>query len=568
MKQKPANIIYGVDDTPPLGATLLLAMQHAALSIVFIVYPLMLVTESGGTLEDAERIATASILAISAGTFLQCFGKKGVGSGYLAVHISNPIYLPVSIQASRMGGLGLVFGMTIFAGLFSVAFSRFLKHLRSLFPSEVCGVAVVMLGATMAGPAAARFLGIHGNHEVDPRSVAVAFIALSPMVAVSVWSRSQIRTYAVLIGLSAGYAAAFCLGLINQDSLRCVMDRGLVALPLLSVPDWYFQASLVIPFLVTALVSSLDSIAGIITCQKINQSEFARPDMENAGKGVLADGIGTTLCGLLGTSGSGVSSANIALSMATGATARRIGVVAAMLIVATAFVPPVAILLSRMPPPVMGAVMVYAAAFLVTSGMELITSRMLDTRRVFVVGGSMVVGLAAMQMAELARTLPDWLYSIAGSPFAIASLCAVALNGLFRIGVSQKAHLNIEPVLTSIPTVIRFIESRCSAWGARRLVMQRAQAAITELLESVVMMKLSEGSIDVNARFDEYHLDVEVSYAGQPFPDIREFSSPAQLLEDEDAVLHMSRLLIGHHADQVRFSVRQGKQLLSLHFDH
>ena len=35
-----------------------------------------------------------------------------------------------------MGGLGLAFGMTVAAGLFSMAFSQFLKYFRSLFPVE------------------------------------------------------------------------------------------------------------------------------------------------------------------------------------------------------------------------------------------------------------------------------------------------------------------------------------------------------------------------------------------------------------------------------------------------
>ena len=183
MEQKPANIIYGVNDIPPFRTTLLLSVQHAILALVFIVYPLMLVSESGGTQLDAEGVVTASILAMAVGTFLQCLGRKGMGSGYLAVNLTTPIYLPVSIQAAKIGGLGLTFGMTVIAGIFSIVFSRFLKYFRHLFPAEVCGVAVVMLGISMVGPAVRRFLGLHGNIYVDPYAFAVAFITLSLMVA-------------------------------------------------------------------------------------------------------------------------------------------------------------------------------------------------------------------------------------------------------------------------------------------------------------------------------------------------------------------------------------------------
>ena len=224
MEQKPASIIYGVDDTPPFGTTLILAIQHAILALVFIDYPLMLVSESGGTQIDAEGVVTASILAMAFGTFLQCLGRKGMGSGYLAVHLTSPIYLPVSIQAARMGGLGLAFGMTFFAGIFSIVFSRFLKHLRHLFPAEVCGVAVVMLGISMVGPAVTRFLGLHGANSVDPHASAVAFITLALMVALSIWPRGHVRLYSVLIGLTGGYGAALWLGVINPATLQGVME--------------------------------------------------------------------------------------------------------------------------------------------------------------------------------------------------------------------------------------------------------------------------------------------------------------------------------------------------------
>jgi len=568
MEQKPANIIYGVDDIPPFRTTLLLAVQHAVLALVFIVYPLMLVSEAGGTQVDAEGVVTASILVMAFATFLQCLGRKGMGSGYLAVQFTSPIYLPVSIQAAKMGGMGLAFGMTVFAGIFSVIFSRFLKYLRHLFPAEVCGVAVVMLGISMAGPAVTRFLGLHGNNSVDPHALAVAFITLSLMVALSIWPRGHIRLYSVLIGLTAGYGASLWLGVIDPAGLHAVTEKGFLALPTVPLPDWQFQWTLLTPFLMTALVSSLDTVACLITCEKINQAEWTRPDMARVSSGVLADGIGAAASGALGTIGAGVSSAHIALSSATGATARRIGILTAIVLLATAFIPPIAILLSRMPAPVIGAVLIYAAAFLITSGMELIVARMLDTRRIFMVGGSIIVGLAAIQLTELIRQLPVWLYSIVGSPFAVASLCAIALNLLFRIGTSQSASLRVEPQLASLSEAVRFFESRGAAWGARRQVIQRVEAAVSELLETVIQMGLADGDIDIRARFDEYHLDVVVLYSGVPFPDAQECLSPEQLFADENAVLSLSGSLIRQYADRVVFDAPKERQRISLHFEH
>ncbi len=565
--QKPANIIYGVDELPPFHTTLLLAVQHAALALVFVIYPLMLVSEAGGTQKDAEGAVTAAILAIAIGTFLQCRGR-GTGSGYLAVHTNNPIYLPVSIQAAKMGGLGLSYGMTVVAGLFIAVFSRFLKHLRQLFPAEVCGVAVMMLGISMVGPAVTRVLGLNGGTTVAPHAVEVAFITLALIVALSVWPKGHIRLYSVLIGLAGGYGVALWLGVLPPASLQGVMDRGFLALPSIPMPHWQFQWAMVIPFLMTALVSSLDAAAGIITCQKINQSQWIRPDMNNVSRGVLADGIGTAVAGALGTLGTGVSSSHIALSSTTGATARRIGSFTAIVLLATAFVPPIAKLLSRMPAPVIGAVLVYAAAFLITSGMELIVSRMLDTRRIFMVGGSIIMGLAAIQFTEIIKQLPPWLNSILGSPLAVSCLCAILLNLLFRLGTARSARLSIEPAVTNISGVISFLESRGAAWGARRQVIQLAQSAVNELLETVILSKLAKGTIEVQARFDEYHLYVTALYPGLPFPAAGASPSPEELLADENAIMRMSGSIIQQFADKVVFDTQKERQRVSLHFEH
>lgn len=568
LEQKPAGIIYGVDEIPPLRTTLLLAVQHAGLALVFIVYPLMLLSGTPATQAHAEGVVTAAILAMAAGTFLQCLGRSGIGSGYLAVHIANPVYLPVSIQAVSMGGIGLACGMTVIAGFFSAIFSRFLPRLRHLFPAEVCGVGILMLGISMVESAVPRLLGLTVAGQIDLNSVAVAAVTLTLIVVLSIWPTGHIRLYSVLIGLSGGYGTAIWLGVIDPSSLRSVMDTGLVALPSLSLPAWQFQGTLLIPFLMTALVSSLDSVAGIVTCQKINQPEWVRPDMGSLSRGILADGAGVAAAGFLGTLGTGVSSAHIALSSATGATSRRIGLMASLLLLATVFIPPIAKLLSRMPTPVIGAVLTYAAVFLITSGMGLITSRMMDNRRVFMVGGSIVAGLSVMQFSELISQLPGWLSSIAGSPFAVASIGAIILNLLFRIGTARNASLCIEARLGDISQVRSFFEKRGGSWGARSQVIHRADAAVNELLETVILMELSSEAITVQARFDEYNLDVAVLYTGKVFPTLVQQLSPEQLLDDDHALMQLPALLIRQYADRVTVDTVNNQQRVSLHFDH
>ena len=568
MEQKPAGIIYGVNDIPPLRTTLLLAFQHAALALVFIVYPLMVLSEASATQAQAEAIVTASILAIAAGTFLQCLGRQGMGSGYLVVHISTPAFLPVAFQAVAMGGMGLLFGMTVVAGIFMIIFSRFLRHLRKVFPAEVCGVAILALGISMVGAAMSRMLGLGSDGQVDPNAVVVAAVTLTIIVALSVWPKGRIRLYSVMIGIACGYGTALYFGVVDAASIRNMFDGGFLALPTLTVPEWKFEWILLIPFLLVALVSSLDSVAGIVTCQKINQSEWVRPDMNNAGRGILADGVGVTLSGMLGTLGTGISTSHIALSSATGATARRIGLLAAVMLLVLAFVPPIAKLLSQIPAPVMGVVLFYASVFLITSGIGLITTRMMDNRRVFMVGSSIVAGLFVLQFPELAAQLPIWLSSVVGSAFAVSSLCAIILNLLFLIGTSQTATIRIKPELVNLQEVRIFFEQSGGSWGARRQVIQRAEAAVNELLETLILMELTSEPIVVQARFDEYNLDVKVSYAGMEFSALDQQPVTEQLLDEDAVLMRLPAMLIRQYADRVAVDRVNQQQRVLLHFEH
>ena len=69
-----------------------------------------------------------------------------MGSGYLCPNLCGPSYLSVSVQAAWLGGLHLMYGMTMVAGIFEALFSRVVHRLKFLFPNEVTGVVVLMLG--------------------------------------------------------------------------------------------------------------------------------------------------------------------------------------------------------------------------------------------------------------------------------------------------------------------------------------------------------------------------------------------------------------------------------------
>lgn len=92
MTVKPANLIYGLEDNPPLGAAILLAVQHLLIAVIYLVYPVIVVVEAAGTRAEAAFCLQMSMLAIGLGTILQVRNR-----GPLAPVFSFPMSRPPPI---------------------------------------------------------------------------------------------------------------------------------------------------------------------------------------------------------------------------------------------------------------------------------------------------------------------------------------------------------------------------------------------------------------------------------------------------------------------------------------
>jgi hypothetical protein len=93
-------------------------------------------------LAPAEITNTLSwtLFALAAATVLQSQSRGAIGSGLLLPSLSSGLHLAPSLLAIKMGGVPLLAGMTVFAGLSEAAFSCFLRWLRPLFTNAITGL--------------------------------------------------------------------------------------------------------------------------------------------------------------------------------------------------------------------------------------------------------------------------------------------------------------------------------------------------------------------------------------------------------------------------------------------
>jgi NCS2 family nucleobase:cation symporter-2 len=569
MAKKPAGLIYGVDDKPPLIATVLLGIQHVFVMTAGWVIVVVIVTTIGGTQEEVANVLRMSMIASGIATILQSLPNSPLGSGYFCPISSGPAYVSASILAGKIGGLRSIFFMTVLSGLFEVLLARVVPRLRPLFPPEVTGLVVTMVGIELVTLGCPRFLGFQtAGAGSQGTATTVAILTLAAMIGPTVWGKGILKLYPVLIGLVIGYLLAYFLGLFETERLQKMLAAPMISLPRKAQTGWFFDLALLPAFLIASLASTLKSVGDLTLCQRINDADWKRTDMQSVSGGIFAGAIGTGLSGLLGGIGQSTFSSNVGLSLATGATSRSIAISCGTLMVLLAFLPKLAAFFAVMPDPVMGAILIYVACYMILAGIQVITSRMLDARRIFVVGIALIFGLSVDMVPGLYGNVPDLIQPLFSSSLAISTVLVVFLNLLFRIGVTKHQMLELTPGVDSSQKIFEFMETQGGIWGARHEVILRATAALNEFVESAAGLGLVNGKARAEVSFDEFNLDVDIRYDGQlmEFPSRR--PTEDALLADEKAFIGLSGFLIRQYADRVKAEMANGRCRIQMHFDH
>lgn len=565
---RPEALAYAVDETPPPAQLTILAVQHMALAMALMVYVLIAAQEIGLDAAGTRGLVATSVLVIGIATLIQTAPTR-FGSGMLLVHIPSPIQLAAWTAIAKVGGAAQAGGALVLAAFLQLGCARLIPYLRSVIPAEVIGVVVMMLGLSLVPSGVTRLFGMSGpTLSVHPSHALAGLLTLTVIVGIAVWSRGRLRLFALLAGLAAGEVASLVLGIRSIDVDPTALP--LLAAPTLTLPSIPPSFSILLPVLITALLSSLDTVGSVVVQEKMNDAAWRRSDMRRVGRGVLAGGLGTLTAGVLGGFGIGVSSASIGLCNATATTARAVGMATGVGLVAIAFLPPVIAVITAIPVPVMGAISVYAGAYLMTSGMELMMSRMLDSRRVFMIGLSLSAGVTVLALPGLPAQAPAWMHPILASAPTAAALLAIALHLLFRLGTSRTGTLLLESG-TSPADITAFLERQGAAWGARRDVIMRVGAAALEAVEAI--RGVSDAPIAIGATFDEYALDLTMRYDGPSLSVGAQEVDLQSALDDDDhdidqAMAMVSSLMIGRLSDRTRTSSDGGTATLYLHFQH
>lgn len=471
--RRPEGLIYGLADVPGLLPLVALGLQHFLVVAPNLAVVLLICRVAGIDAQATENVLSLSLIALGAATILQCSPR--FGSGYFITSCTSGIYLSASVSAAA-GGLPVVCGMTLLAGIFQTFFASALVRLRRFFPNEIVGLSIIIVGIELGA------IGLNRLPEAGALGVLAGTATFFVSVLFGVFGKSSARLYCSLFGMACGYALCVAFGVRGPGAGTEQPSSVLFVFPSLAHLRLEFDIAFLLPFAFTAMAASLKTMGAVVTCARINDSAWVRPDMHRVKRGVIADGLGTIASALLGGAGTNSATSSVGVSRATGATSRMIGIAVAGWMFLFALSPDFTRLVVTMPDPVVGGALVFAGCLVMANGFEILGTVPMDMRRAGVVAFPLMLAISRIADAPLFFQLPEPVRPMFSSALAIGVFAALVVNAFLSWGSARRARLFLDPLMP-IGDRIAQVRSVLDGWQVAHNVKVRLMLTLRELLD-------------------------------------------------------------------------------------
>lgn len=554
----------------------MLGFQHVAVICPYLVFVTLVLQQAHVSAHVAVSAVSLAMLAIAIMTILQVQRFGWIGSGFVAPPVVSAIYFAPAIHAAERGGIAAVCGMTILAGLFEALFAWILPRARKIFSPVVSGLIVMAVAAELGLIGIRAFLGLSASDQnisivhinVSTPVLLTAFLTLAVMVSFGVWGRGLARLLCGLVGLSVGVVIAIPMGLFAAHRLAAIETTPMFSLPDPRILSYAIEPDLIIPFLIAALASGLRTIGVITTAERINDAGWTRPDLDNVRAGVMADGIGCAIGGLLAAPGLSTAPSLVGLEKVTGATSRIIAYAIAAWFVLLACFPKIGALLLTLPLPVIGAALVFNASSMFVGGVQIVTSRPVTMRTTFIIGISFLFALSREVYPDFYLSLPMWTHQFTGSILTIGVVCGVVLNTLFLIGERRVQSVVVKAAGHDASVQLdEVLAKQAKEWQIKPTDLERVEHSIDELLRLIESGGHADGPIEANLAYDDFDLIVSFAYQGSLPYVASEQKLPAGMVEEQIFAVGLSGFLSAVVPDRLDSACDNGQCKITLYFE-
>jgi xanthine permease XanP len=425
-------LVYGPEDRPPLGSALLVAGQQVAAMVVGVVTPALILS---GVLKfsaaDTAYLVSMALLAAAIGTLLQTTRFGPLGSGLLSVTGTSFAFLTPLIQAGQLGGLPLMFGMSLAGAPVQIILAPFMPRLRRIFPPLISGIVVLLIGLSIIPEAMNGIVAPTSPTAPAWSGAAVALVVIGTVLLTQAVGLVWARLTGILFGVIAGYAACGVCGWLHAPP----PSGAWITLPRLMPHGFAFRGDLLLPFAFIYLVSLLESLGDMTATAQLSGLKAHGPaHAARLRGGLLADGLTSMIAALFGSFPSTTYAQNNGVIQITGVASRHIGKWMALMLGLLGLFPVVSHWVTAMPPPVLGGMVLLLFGLVSVSGLRLIVAGHLNHRDGLIVALALGVGLGAPSQGEWLAHLPGFFRGLLDSGVSAGGITAILLNLLLPGG--------------------------------------------------------------------------------------------------------------------------------------
>mgnify|MGYP000159880093 CR=1 FL=1 len=454
-KQKEiSKAAYEFKAKMPWSQAIPLGLQHVLAMFVGNLTPVLIIMRACGISSGEFAALQVSILQnamLVSGivTFIQVFSIGPIGGKVPIVMGTSSGFIGVmSSITSVMGGgvlaYGAILGASVIGGFFEAVLGFFIKPLRRFFPPIVTGTVVIAIGFSLISVGINSFGGGSGVEDFGSiENILLGLFVLAVILAFKHWTTGITSSSSILIGIIAGYIAAFVMGLfldktgVTADGVEYtkawalnwqkVSEAGWISAPSILPVKLVFDIRAIVPIVIMFIVAAVETIGDISGVMAGGIGRDAT-DKEVSG-GVLCDGFGSAFAAIFGVLPNTAFGQNVGIVTMTKIVNRWVIGSGAVFLILCGLIPKLGAIVSTMPQPVLGGAAVMMFSSIIVSGIQLVTREPITPRNLTILSVALGAGYGMGANEAFFAHSPYIVQLIfGGSGIVPAAFMAILLN--------------------------------------------------------------------------------------------------------------------------------------------
>ena len=440
------DLIYGLNDRPPLRETLFAALQHLlAIFVAIITPPLIIASALRFDIQTTGFLVSMSLFVSGIATFIQSHRVGPIGTGLLCIQGTSFSFISPIISAGMLGmvngkmdvalGLSYVFGGCLVASVVEMIVSRILPYTRKIITPLVAGIVVTLRGLCLikaginscGGGQAAIDDGTFGSI----RNLGLAVLVLVTIIFFNRSANRFLRMGSIVLGLLVGCVAAYCLGMIHFSDIHAT---GSLNIPVPLKYGLRFDVGTIVGLGLIYLVTAVEAFGDITANSLISGEPVEGPVfMRRAQGGILADGFNSMLAAVFNSFPNSIFAQNNGMIQLTGVASRYVGYFIAGALFLLGLFPVVGEFFSLIPDCVLGGATLLMFGTVAAAGVRIIASTKMDRKAVLVLAISFAMGMSVELVPDILSQMPSVIKSIFSSGITTGGVTAMIANACIRV---------------------------------------------------------------------------------------------------------------------------------------